>query len=153
MVHLPSGCTCQYADPSLDLGGKTIAGLSATSQNNGKQNHGELYNYFDQFKVLAVPAGSPSRGGDVTVYVWLINQPRLSTPFYFALASIRSLWPFQLYFLFHQFSRQVSVFSLCSSGLISALLVLSTIYLFMKVSFSPDIISSGWLTGLKTPIN
>ena len=46
---------------------------------------------------------------------------------------------------FHKFLRQHSVFSLCSSGLISVLLVLSTIYLFMKVSFSPDIIPSGWL--------
>ena len=46
---------------------------------------------------------------------------------------------------FHKFSRLLSVFSLCSSGLISALLVLSTLYLFMKVSFSPDIIPSGWL--------
>ena len=34
-------------------------------------------------------------------------------------------------------------FYCCSSGLISALLVLSTIYLFMKVSFSPDIIFCG----------
>ena len=51
---------------------------------------------------------------------------------------------------FHKFPRQLSVFSLCSSGLISALLVLSTIYLFMKVSFSPspDVILCGWL-GLK----
>ena len=32
-----------------------------------------------------------------------------------------------------------------SSSLNSALLVISTIYLFMKVSFSPDIIPSGWL--------
>ena len=46
---------------------------------------------------------------------------------------------------FLEFSRQLSVFSLCSSGLISALLVLSTICLFMKVSFSPDIIHSGCL--------
>ena len=46
---------------------------------------------------------------------------------------------------FPKFSRQLSVLSLCSSGLISALLVLSAIYLFLKVSFSPDIISSGWL--------
>ena len=44
---------------------------------------------------------------------------------------------------FHKFSRQLSVFSLCSSGLISALLVLSTVLChFMKVSFSPDIIPS-----------
>ena len=47
---------------------------------------------------------------------------------------------------FHKFSQQLSVFSLCSSGLISALLVLSTIYLFMKVSFSPDIILCHQLT-------
>ena len=39
---------------------------------------------------------------------------------------------------FNKFSRQLSAFSLCSSGLISALSVLSTIHLFMKVSFSPD---------------
>ena len=41
---------------------------------------------------------------------------------------------------FDEFSRQLSVFSLCSSGLFSALLVLSAVYLFMKVSFSSDII-------------
>ena len=46
---------------------------------------------------------------------------------------------------FREFSRQLSVFSLCSSGLSSSLLVLSTIYLFMKVCFSPDIIPSGCL--------
>ena len=33
---------------------------------------------------------------------------------------------------FHKFSRQLSVFSLCSSGLISALSILSSIHLFMK---------------------
>ena len=41
--------------------------------------------------------------------------------------------------LFHKCSRQLSAFSLCSSGLISASLFLSAVYLFMKVSFSPDI--------------
>ena len=34
---------------------------------------------------------------------------------------------------FYKFSQQLSAFSLCSSGLISTLLVLSTRYLFMKV--------------------
>ena len=52
------------------------------------------------------------------------------------------------YITFHEFSRQLSAFWLCSSGLISALLVLSTVYLFMKVSPSPDITLCGWL-GLK----
>ena len=32
-----------------------------------------------------VPAGSPSRGGDVTVCVKDINQPSLPTPFYSVL--------------------------------------------------------------------
>ena len=49
---------------------------------------------------------------------------------------------------FHKFSRQLSAFSLCSFGLISALLVLSTMYIFLKVSLSSDIILCGWL-GLK----
>ena len=35
-------------------------------------------------------------------------------------------------------------FSDCSFGLISALVVLSNVYLFMKVSFCPNIIPSGW---------
>ena len=49
---------------------------------------------------------------------------------------------------FNKFSRQLSAFSLCSSGLMSASLVLSAIYLCMKVSLSTDIILCGWL-GLK----
>ena len=46
---------------------------------------------------------------------------------------------------FHKFKLHLSVFSLCSSGVSSTLLVLSTIYLFTKVSFSPDIMPSGLL--------
>ena len=38
---------------------------------------------------------------------------------------------------FHKFSRQLSAFSLRSSGLSSALLVLSNTYFFTKVSLSP----------------
>ena len=30
-----------------------------------------------------VSAGSPSRGGDFTLYAYDINQPNLSTPFFF----------------------------------------------------------------------
>ena len=35
-----------------------------------------------------VPAGSPSRGGDVAVYVFDTDQPSLPTPFYSVLVSI-----------------------------------------------------------------
>ena len=77
-------------------------------------------------------AGSPSRGGDVKLYVLDINQPSLPTPFTLFLCLFLSYGPFTC-ISFHKFSRQPSVFSLCSPSLISALLVLSTIYLFLKV--------------------
>ena len=85
-----------------------------------------------------VSTGSPSRGEDVA-------EPSLPTAFYYVFVSVSV---FINCASFHTFFRQLSAFSLCSSGLISALVVLSTIYLFMKVSFSPDIILCGWL-GLK----
>ena len=37
---------------------------------------------------LSRPTGSPSRGGDVAVYVFGLNQPSLPTPFYSVLVSI-----------------------------------------------------------------
>ena len=91
-----------------------------------------------------MPMGSPSRGGDATVYVWhkpteLANSSLFCSRVYLCLYG-----PFNC-ISFHKLSRQLFVFSLCSCGLISALLVLSTMFLCMKVPCSPDIISSGWL--------
>ena len=37
---------------------------------------------------MEVSVGSPSRGGDVLVYVFDINQPSLPTPFYSVLVPI-----------------------------------------------------------------
>ena len=88
-----------------------------------------------------VPAGSPSHGGDVTVHVKDTNQPNLPTPFHSILVSIFMALSTVFYSI--KFSRQLIVFSLCSSGLISVLSILSTRYFFMKVSFIPDIIPSG----------
>ena len=95
---------------------------------------------------ITSPTGSPSRGGDVTVYVLDINQPSSPTPFFlFCSCVCFCLYgPFNC-ISFHKFSQQLFAFSICSSGLISALLVLSTIYLCMKVFPSPDIILRGWL--------
>ena len=45
-----------------------------------------------------VPTNSPSRGGDVTVYVFNVNQPSLPIPFTLFLCLYLSLLPFQLYF-------------------------------------------------------
>ena len=114
-----------------------------------QQQQREVYvSLFFSFLLLLVPACSPSRDGDVAVYVLEINQPSLSTPFHSVLVSVSVFMALSTVFHSIKFSSQLSVFSLCSSGLVSALLVLSTLYLFTKVSLSPDVILCGWL-GLK----
>ena len=85
---------------------------------------------------LLVSTGSPSRGGDVAVYVFDIKQPSSPTPFYSVFVSISV--SMALSTVVH--SNNSPDFLLCSSGLIFALMVHSTIYLFMRVSFSPDVI-------------
>ena len=55
--------------------------------------------WFFWHATVVVPAGSPSRGGDVTVYVLDINQPSLLTLVIPFLGLILSLWLFQLYFV------------------------------------------------------
>ena len=64
---------------------------------------------------------------------------------YFCLYGLFNCIPFQ------KFVPQLSTLSLCTSSLNPALLVLSTKYLFMNVSLSPDVILSGWLC-LKHPL-
>ena len=74
-----------------------------------------------------------------------INQPTLPTLFLFCSSVCFCLYgPFNC-ISFHKCSWQLYAFSLCSSGLIAAKLVFSTIYLFTKVSLSPDIIHCGWV--------
>ena len=75
-----------------------------------------------------ISACSPSGGGDVAVCVFDISQPSLAIPFYSVLMSISVFMAFSI--VFHSInSPDNSTFSLCSSNFISALLVLSTIYI------------------------
>ena len=72
-----------------------------------------------QVTLTVTLASSPSRGGDVTVYVFNINQPSLPTPFILFLCLCLSYGPFNC-ISFHKFSPQFSAFSLCSPSFISA---------------------------------
>ena len=90
-----------------------------------------------------IPVGSPSHGGDVKVCVLDINQSSLPTPFTLFLLLFLSYGPFTC-ISFSKPSQQLSTFSLCSPSLMSALLVLSTIYLFLTVSLN-DFSHSGEL--------
>ena len=85
--------------------------------------------------------------GCCTFYFWHKPTTFAHSVFILFLCLFLSLWPFQLYFIPH-ILLTLSAFLLCSSGLISSFLVLSTVYFFMKVSFGPDIItqSTNWLT-------
>ena len=90
-----------------------------------------------------VPAGFPSRGEDVAVYVFHIKPTGLAHSFLYCSSGYICLYgPFNC-ISFQKFFRKLSAFSHCSSGFISALLVLSAIYLFAKVSFNPDVILYG----------
>ena len=83
--------------------------------------------------IMLVSAGSPSRGVDVVVYVRDINQTSLPTLFCSVLVSVYVFMALST--VFHSINSPDNYpLSHCSSGLISALLVLSIIYLFMKVS-------------------
>ena len=93
--------------------------------------------------LFLVSSGSPSRGGDVAVYVFDINQPSLPTPLYSVHVSVSVVMALSV--VFHSINSLASypLSHSVLSVLFSALLVLSTIYLFMKVSLSPDIILCG----------
>ena len=101
-----------------------------------------------RFLTLDVPAGSPSRGGDVRVYVLDINQPSLRTPFTLSLCLFLSLWPFQLYFTPQILPTTLRFFTLFFQSNFCLIGPFNYIYIFMKVSFSPDVILCGSL-GLK----
>ena len=99
-----------------------------------------------------VPTGSPSRGGDVSVFVFDITQPSLPTPFCSVLVSVSVF--IALLTVFHSInSTDNSPLPHCSSGLISALLVLSTKYISLYESLLQPLHNPLWLTGLKAPTN
>ena len=68
-----------------------------------------------------------------------INQPSLPTHFYSVLVSVFVVMAVSTVFQSINSPDNAPL----SGSVLSVLLVLSTIYLFIKVSFSPDIISSG----------
>ena len=87
---------------------------------------------------------SPSRGGDVVVYVKDINPPSLPTPFHSVLVSVFVFMALST--VFHSINSPDS--SPLSHSVLPALFLpywsfQLYISLFVKVSFSPDIILCG----------
>ena len=91
---------------------------------------------------MHVPVSLLSRDGDVLVYVKDINQPSLLTHFHPVLVSISVFMALST--IFHSINSPDS--SPLSRSVLPVLIlhsVLSTVYLFIKVSLSPDIILCG----------
>ena len=103
---------------------------------------------------IQVPTGSPSRGGDAVVHVKDVHQPSLPASFFLFCSCVYfSLYiPFNC-ILFHKFSRQLSAFSLCSSGLNSGLLSFQLYTASLCESLHQPWYNQLWLTRLKAPTN
>ena len=89
-----------------------------------------------------VPAGSPSRGEDDVLDIFDINQPSLPTPFYSVLVSVSVFMALST--VFHSINApDNSPLSTMFFWSYVCLIGPFIIYLFMKVSLSPDIILFG----------
>ena len=100
---------------------------------------------------LIVPVVSPSRDGDVTVYVW--HKPtQLAHSFLFCSRVYFCLYGPLNCILFHKFSRQLSAFSLCFFRshfcLVGPFNCMSLYQSLLQPWYNPL-----WLTGLKAPTN
>ena len=116
----------------------------------GGWNHGR-FAHLGRIHVLKDtmrPARSPSRGGDVTVYVLDIIQLGLPTLFLLFLCLFLSLWPFQLYFIPRILPTTLCFLFRFFWSYFCLNCPFNYIFLFMKVFLSPNIILCGWL-GLK----
>ena len=133
-------CPCYLAD-YVDTGvHKSFFGGGIPRSNDARCSVCMKQCVCETFVAVNVPTGS--RGGDVAVYVFDVNQPSLPTPFHSVLVSISVFTALST--VFH------SVNSPDNSPLSHSVPPVSflphwsfQLSIFMKVSFSPDIIRSG----------
>ena len=104
----------QWTDDDL-LANRSLANTSAYQNQNSM--------YLGVYGGLGVGQGGFCSNFSVTCGF----HPACPTPFYSVLVSVSCLYSPFTCISFHKFSRQLFAFSLCSSHLISALWVLSTI--------------------------
>ena len=98
-----------------------------------------------------IPAGLPSRGGDVGVYVFDVNQPSLPTPFYSTPVSISVFM--SLSTVFHSINSPTN--SLLSHSALPVFFCLSSPFNYISLyeSLPQPLHNPLWLTGLKAPSN
>ena len=81
---------------------RKVIGSQAPASSTNREIQGTLVSSLTSLTLFyfyaLFPGGSPSRGGEVTVYDSDINRPSLPALFILFLCLFLSLWPFQLYF-------------------------------------------------------
>ena len=104
------------------------------------------------FIIIIIILVSPRAHLYVVGMLWFVKDIKLAHSFLFSSGAHFSLYvPFNC-ISFHKFSRELSAFSLCSSGFNSAALVLSTI-LSLYESLPQPWYNPLWLAGLKASTN
>ena len=100
---------------------------------------------------LLVPAGSPSRGRDATIYVLDLNQPNLPTPFYSVFVPVSVFMALST--VFHSINSPdnypLSDFVL----MVLSCLLVPLNYVSLFESLPQPWYDPLWLTGLKAPTN
>ena len=81
----------------------------------------------------------------VSLPSFCINQPSLLTPFLLFLCLFLPLWPCKLYSIPYILPTTLRFLTLLFQSYLCLIGPFNYIYRSMKVSFSPDIIPSGWL--------
>ena len=135
--------------PFIRSGQNHLARHSEWGKEVGSQQQG-----MDRFGVRQVPEGSGEQGKwrKLVVKSFVVpQQPSRLRDRWWCFVCFCLCGPFNC-ISFHKSSRQLSTFSLCYSCLNSAFLVLSTIFLFMKVP-QPWYNNPLWLTRLKALAN
>ena len=100
-----------------------------------------------------VPTGSPSRGGDVAVYVFGINQPSLPIPFYSVLVSVSVCMSLSSAFHFINSPDKAPLSHSCLLVLLLPFWSVQQYRLPLYESLRQPRYNPLWLTGLKAPVN
>ena len=100
--------------------------------------------------VIAVPTGLHSRGGDAAFYVFDMNQPSLSSPFYSVLLSVSVFMALPTVISFHKFPRQLRYLTLFFW---SYFCLGPFNYVSLYESLPQHCYNPLWQTGLKAPAN
>ena len=125
------------------------AGLASHEQQLHRCHHLHHYHhYVANYDVFLVPAGPPSRDGDVTVYVLDMNQPNLPTLFILLLCLFVFI---ALSTVFHSINSPDNSPLSHSIFLVLFCLIGPFNYVSLDDSLPQPCCNHLWFTGLKTP--